>query len=146
MRNDAAAQASPPPLPEVTRAGSRLPRITRLLALAVRFEGLLREGTVRDYAELARLGGVSRARMTQIMSLRNLAPVIQERILGLPAVSATADVLNEHVLRGVAQRLDWREQMRMWKQLEGTSEKSAEVLWEEREAGPVQDRPCRVGG
>ena len=66
------------------------------------------------------LGGVSRARMTRIMSLRNLAPVIQERILGLPAVSATADVLNEHVLRGVAQRWDWREQMRMWKQLEGT--------------------------
>jgi hypothetical protein len=45
----------------VSRAGSRLPRITRLLALAVRFEGLLRDGTVRDYAELARLGGASRA-------------------------------------------------------------------------------------
>jgi len=104
MRKNAAAQASPPPLPEVSRAGSRLPRITRLLALAVRFEGLLRDGTVRDYAELARLGGISRARMTQIMSLLNLAPVIQERILGLPAVSATADVLNEHVMRGVAQR------------------------------------------
>ena len=89
---------------------------------------------MRDYAELARLGGVSRARMTQIMSLRNLAPVIQERILGLPAVSATAEVLNEHVLRGVAQRWDWREQMRMWKQLEGTLEKSAEVLREERTA------------
>jgi hypothetical protein len=61
-----------------------------LLALAVRFEGLLREGTVWDYAELARLGGVSRARMTQIMSLRNLAPVIQERILGLPNTGAHA--------------------------------------------------------
>jgi site-specific DNA recombinase len=146
MRTHAAAQAPPPPLPEVSRAGSRLPRITRLLALAVRFEGLLREGTVRDYAELARLGGVSRARMTQIMSLRNLAPVIQERILGLPAVSATADVVNEHVLRGVAQRWDWREQMRMWKQLEGALGKSAEVLREERAAGPVQDRPRHVGG
>jgi hypothetical protein len=76
---------------------------------------------------LARLGGVSRARMTQIMSLRNLAPVIQEHILGLPAVSATADILNEHVMRGVAQRWDWREQMRMWEQLEGTLKKSAEA-------------------
>ena len=61
---------------------ARLPRITRLVALAVRFEGLLQDGTVRDYADLARLGGVSRARITQIMSLRSLAPVIQERILG----------------------------------------------------------------
>ena len=42
----------------------------------MRFEGLLEEGTVRDYAELARLGGVSRARITQIMSLRKLAPAI----------------------------------------------------------------------
>jgi hypothetical protein len=52
--------------------------------------------------------------------------------------------VNEHVLRAVAQRWDWREQMRMWKQLEGTLGKSAEVLREERAAGPVQDRP--VGG
>jgi hypothetical protein len=61
-------------------------------------------------------------------------------------LSATADVVNEHVLRGVAQRWDWREQMRMWKQLEGALGKSAEVLREERAAGPVQDRPRHVGG
>ena len=97
---------------------ARLPRITRLLALAVRFEGLLQEGTVRDYADLARLGGVSRARITQIMSLRHLAPVIQERILALPAVSSpTEEGMNERLLRGVAQRYDWREQMRMWEEL-----------------------------
>jgi DNA invertase Pin-like site-specific DNA recombinase len=98
---------------------ARLPRITRLLALAVRFEGLLHDGTVRDYAELARLGGVSRARITQIMSLRHLAPVIQERILALPAVwSAAEEGVNERQLRGMAQRCDWREQMQMWEELE----------------------------
>jgi hypothetical protein len=62
-----------------------IPRITRLLALAVRLEGLLRQGTAKDYADLARLGGVSRARITQVMKLRNLAPVLQERILWLRA-------------------------------------------------------------
>jgi hypothetical protein len=105
---------------------ARLPRITRLLALAVRFEGLLQEGTVRDYAELARLGEVSRARITQIMSLRHLAPAIQERILALPAVSSAAEEgVNERQLRGVAQRCDWREQLRMWEELEGGKRKSA---------------------
>jgi hypothetical protein len=44
----------------------------------VRFDGLLEDGTVRDYADLIYLGGVSRARITQIMSLRKLAPVIEE--------------------------------------------------------------------
>jgi hypothetical protein len=100
-----------------TMAG-RLPRITRLLALAVRFEGLLQDGTVRDYAELARLGGVSRARITQIMSLRSLAPEIQERILALPAVTSSAEAVNERLLRAMAQRWDWREQLRMWEELE----------------------------
>jgi hypothetical protein len=126
IRKQAAAQPSPPP--EETVAGAltgRLPRITRLLALAVRFEGLLQDGTARDYAELARLGGVSRARITQIMSLRKLAPVIQERILALPAVSSPVEALNERRLRGVAQQWDWREQVRMWTELESELRKSA---------------------
>jgi len=151
IRTPAATQGPAPPLSEVSWAGSRLPRITRLLALAVRFEGLLREGTVRDYAELARLGGVSRARITQIMSLRNLAPVIQERILELPAVSAAADSVNEHALREVAQRWDWREQMRMWEQLEGALGKSAEGggrrvglrIRASSHGGRAEGSPCR---
>jgi hypothetical protein len=45
----------------------RVPRIARLMALALRFERLLCEGKIRNYAELARLGHVSRARVSQII-------------------------------------------------------------------------------
>jgi len=45
----------------------RVPRIARLMALALRFDQLVRTGAVRDYAHLARLGQVSRARLTQII-------------------------------------------------------------------------------
>jgi len=38
------------------------------MALAIRFDGLIRDGKVKDQAELARLGHVSRARLTQIMN------------------------------------------------------------------------------
>jgi hypothetical protein len=62
-------------------AGGSIPRATRLMALAIRFEGLLREETIQDYAELARLGRVTGARMTQIMKLFDLPPDIQEQIL-----------------------------------------------------------------
>ena len=41
----------------------RLPRITRLMALAIHFDGLIRSGAVANYAELARLGNVTRARI-----------------------------------------------------------------------------------
>ena len=59
----------------------RIPRIARLMALAIKFQDMVDRGEVRDYADLARLGYVSRARITQIMNLLNLAPDIQEHIL-----------------------------------------------------------------
>jgi hypothetical protein len=58
-----------------------VPRIAKLMALAIRFDQLIRDGIVKDQAELAQLGQVSRARVTQIMNLLNLAPEIQEELL-----------------------------------------------------------------
>jgi hypothetical protein len=91
-------------------AGRAIPRIARLMALAIRFDGLLRADEFRDYAELARLGRVTRARMTQIMKLLDLAPDIQEQILFLPNLKG----LNERNLRPVVSRIDWNEQRRMF--------------------------------
>jgi hypothetical protein len=50
-------------------------------ALAHHWQGIIRSGTVRDQADLARLVGVSRARVTQVMNLLWLAPKIQETVL-----------------------------------------------------------------
>jgi hypothetical protein len=90
-----------------------IPRIARLMALAIRFEGLLRNGTIRNYAELARLGRVTRARMTQIMKLLNLAPDVQEQILFLPPLTG----LNERNLRAIVSKIDWMEQRRMFQEI-----------------------------
>jgi hypothetical protein len=62
-----------------------------LMALAIRFEGLLRDGTAADLSELARLAGVTQPRMTQIMNLNHLAPDIQEQLLFLPPVAEWKD-------------------------------------------------------
>ena len=97
-----------------------IPRIARLMALAIRFEGLLREETIRDYAELARLGRVTRARMTQIMKLLDLAPDIQEQILFLPPVKG----LNERNLRPIVSRIDWNEQRRLFRNVIGRPRKN----------------------
>jgi hypothetical protein len=96
--------------PDGEAAGGSIPRIARLMALAIRFEGLLREDTIRDYSELARLGRVTRARMTQIMKLLYLAPDVQEQILFLPHIRG----LNERNLRPLVRRVDWDEQRRMF--------------------------------
>jgi hypothetical protein len=69
---------------------------------------------VRDYAELARLGQVSRARLTQIMSLLHLAPDLQESILFFPRVRTGRDPIHLHELQALTALLDWQEQRRRW--------------------------------
>ena len=81
----------------------KLPRVARLMALAIKFDGMLREGVATDYADLARLGLVTRARMTQIMNLLNLAPDIQEQILFSPLIKG----LNERNLRPVVSSIPY---------------------------------------
>ena len=87
------------------------------MALALRFERLLREGTVQSYAELARLGRVTRARITQIMNLLHLAPNLQERVLFLAPVRQGRPRVTEHGLRQVAALVCWREQLAAWARL-----------------------------
>jgi hypothetical protein len=96
---------------------SRIPRIARLLALAWHVEGLVRSGTISCYAAAARLGHVSRARLSQILSLLNLAPDLQEQVLFLqrPARGRHALVLRQVLT--VAAALDWHEQRRLWRKL-----------------------------
>ena len=94
----------------------RLPRITRLLALAFRLEDLLRGRTIGNSAELARLGGVSRARITQILNLRNLAPAIQEEILSVTP-GGRVENLTEGSLRRLTAILDWRRQAAIFEQM-----------------------------
>ena len=51
----------------------RVPRVSKLMALAIRFDKLIRDGKVWDQSDLARLAHVSQPRMTQIMNLLHLA-------------------------------------------------------------------------
>ena len=92
----------------------RIPRISRLMALALRFEGLLKQGAARDYTDLARLGLVSRTRVTQIMNLLHLAPDIQEEILFLPRTMKGREPISERHVRLITSVVDWSKQRRMW--------------------------------
>src|SRR6195952_5260348 len=80
------------------------------MALAIRWEGLLSQGVVRSYRELAEAGHVSRARLSQILQLNHLAPEIQEQLLFLPPTRQGFDRLLERHLRAVARLADWEGQ------------------------------------
>jgi hypothetical protein len=95
----------------------RLPRVTRVLALAIQFQEMIRRGEVRDYADLARLGCLTRERISQIMKLVWLAPDIQIEVLFLPPTLGGRYPISEVSLRPIAQELDWAKQRELWRNL-----------------------------
>jgi hypothetical protein len=102
----------------------RVPRVSRLMALAIRLDQLIRDGIAADQAELARLGHVSRARLTQVMNLLCLAPDIQEEILFLPETIRGRDAITEKQLRPIAAIPSWRKQRQTWSDTLGTRQSS----------------------
>ena len=105
---EADTQTEPPP-------PGRLPRITKMMALAIRLDHLIKSGQVSDQAELARIGHVSRARLTQIMDLNLLAPDIQEQLLFSEISMVASSLLLERSIRKVAMIANWHNQRNIWK-------------------------------
>lgn len=96
---------------------SSIPRLSRLMALAIYMQALVDKGEAADYADLARLAHVTRARITQIMNLLHLAPDIQEDLLHLPPGTGGRDALRERMMRPIAAVPDWRKQREMWREV-----------------------------
>ena len=101
--------SAPPP--------GRVPRVARLLALALRFAEQIRSGKLSSYVELADLAHVTRARVSQIMNLTNLSPDLQEAILFLPRTERGRDPIHLRLLQPIAAAFDWRKQRRLWNEL-----------------------------
>ncbi len=106
---------NPKPTREVAAPAGRIPRVARLMALAIRLDGMLKDGLVGSQAELAAIGHVSRARVTQLLNLLSLAPSIQEEILHFPPVMKGKDPVTERHLRATAAELRWTNQYVAWR-------------------------------
>ena len=113
--------------PKMQKPPGRVPRLSRLMALAIHMQELVDAGEVADYAELARLAHVSRARITQIMNLLHLAPDIQEAILFLPRTDGSRAPIAERHLRPIAAVIDWRKQRRMWEEIRSQSRQQSSL-------------------
>jgi DNA invertase Pin-like site-specific DNA recombinase len=115
-RNRARVARSTVPSGTVEQHGlpERVPRISRLMALALKFEQMRRQAVVTDYTVLAALGRVSRGRVTQIMNLLNLAPDIQEQILFLRWEVAEQCGICESSIRRLSGLLLWSDQRVRW--------------------------------
>ncbi|WP_442510577.1 hypothetical protein SH528x_002212 [Novipirellula sp. SH528] len=98
-----------------------LPRITRLMALAIRFDELLRSGRATGLQHIAEIGHVSQPRVSQILSLTLLAPDIQEALLFLPRMTKGKPQISEKILRPLTKEMDWGKQRVLWAKIRSTS-------------------------
>ena len=113
-RRRARTERKPGPMAEPI--SEKLPRITRMLALAHHLDRLCRRGTFKDYADMASVAGLTRARITQIMNLLHLSSAIQEMLLTRPEV---ARGLTEREIARVAAQVRWSDQLDAWEEVVG---------------------------
>ena len=99
--------------------GGTDPADRAVVGAGVEVRGPIQQGVVKDYAELARLGQVSRARVTQIMNLLNLAPDIQEEILTRMGNRGDKQQIWESSLRTLSAEVIWTRQRERWKHWTG---------------------------
>lgn len=102
------------PKPKPVVPEGRVPRVSKLLALAIHFQQLLDDGVVEVQSDLARLSHVTQPRITQIMNLLLLSPEIQEEILHLPKVVEGKDLIHEKLLRPIAAEVCFGKQYEIW--------------------------------
>jgi hypothetical protein len=88
----------------------RTPRVVELLRKALEWQALLESGEVPNQAEIARREGITRARVTQVMGMLQLAPDIQRYILSMPA-AVRRPAVTERALRPIAQISQARDQL-----------------------------------
>ena len=112
-RRDGRQQLRPGPEPETLQG--KIPRISRLMALAIQCDELLRSGQIPNQSELACYAQITPARLTQILTLLNLAPDIQEQILLLPRTTGGRGEIQEKDVRRIALEMDWEKQRSLWK-------------------------------
>lgn len=91
-------------------------KVARMLALAHHVQRAIEQGIAHDRADVARRLGLTRARVTQLLDLLLLAPLVQETILSLEAVDGR-EPFNERAVRSVASQFDWTRQRGRWEAL-----------------------------
>lgn len=95
------------------RAIHNEPRLRKNLLLAYQIEELISEGKAKDFTQAARWLNITKARLSQIMGLLNLAPSIQEEILFNDSDNLRKITVQD--ILPITAESDWDRQTSLWK-------------------------------
>ena len=88
-----------------------------MMALAHHFETAMEAGTIKGPSDAGRRIGITSERVTQVLTLRYLAPDIQEDVLFLE-ITEGGEPFTENDLRKVARVLSWPLQRSLYARLQ----------------------------
>ncbi len=104
-------------LTEIAAPPSRPPRIARLVALAHLVDEKVATGVLRDHTHAASVLGISSPRLSQLLNLLHLAPIIQQQILLLEPNAKGRQRITERALRPIVALVGWDAQVEAWNDL-----------------------------
>ena len=119
LRKSRSSRKRPRPNSTMAPINPALPRITRLMALAIKLDGMMCGPETIKRTDIAQLGRVSRSRITQILNLLLLAPDLQERLLFLAPAGKGREPICEKKIRPLASEYDWELQRARFERLFG---------------------------
>lgn len=90
------------------------PELKNPLREALRYHSVLENGDVSSQAELAKQGGVSRARITQVLNLLKLDPGIQDYVLGIEDGDSRLVKITGRKLQGLLQHPPEEQRAMFW--------------------------------
>jgi len=97
-------------LPKKKKLPGKVPTVSRMMALAIFYERLIRNGKIKSVSEIGRLEGVSQQRVSQVMSLLWLSPKLQDRLLFLPKQTAPNQFVTAEKAIQIGKEIDFERQ------------------------------------
>ncbi len=97
-------------LPKKKEIPGKVPTVSRMMALAIYYERLMKEGIIKSVSDIGRLEGVSQQRVSQVMSLLYLSPKLQEKILTLPRQYPYSKFISAEKAIQIAKEIDFEKQ------------------------------------
>jgi len=95
----------------------RIPALSKIMALAIYYDKLIKSGRIEYITDIAILEGVTQARVSQIMSLLNLSPEIQEKILLLHRQFPPCKSYSIKKAIAISKEIDFVKQLEMFNKL-----------------------------
>ena len=103
-------------LPKKKNVPGKVPTVSRMMALAIFYEKLIKEGKIKSVSDIGRLENIAQQRVSQVMSLLLLSPKLQEELLTLPRQYRNTCRISTEQAINIAREIGFERQEELFKE------------------------------